>query len=96
MFPNGTYVLEGDGCDGCRPLGMDSDRSGCAFCPGNNPTAAPAASTPGLVCPTRSRPPQQLYRWIDAEGVANWTINWEAVPEKYRSEATPVVLNRRD
>ncbi len=37
VFPNGPYVLEGDGCDGCLPLGMDSDRSGCASCLSNSP-----------------------------------------------------------
>jgi hypothetical protein len=34
-----------------------------------------------------SRSPQRLYRWIDTQGVVNWTNNWEAVPERYRSQA---------
>jgi hypothetical protein len=51
------------------------------------PSAAPAASTPVPADPTLSRPPQQLYRRIDAQGVANWTNNREAVPERHRSQA---------
>ena len=55
--------------------------------PATVPPAAPAASTPVPTDPTLSLPPQQLYLWIDTQGVANWTNNWEAVPEKYRSQA---------
>jgi hypothetical protein len=55
--------------------------------PATAPPAAPAASQPVPADSTFSQPPQQLYRWIDGEGVANWTNNWEVVPAKYRNQA---------
>jgi DNA-binding transcriptional regulator YiaG len=45
--------------------------------PATAPSVAAAASKPVPADTTLSRPTQQLYRWIDAQGVANWTNNWE-------------------
>jgi hypothetical protein len=54
------------------------------------PTAPPAATpAPGALAPTdpgSPRPIQQLYRWVDEQGVANWTNNRGAVPEQYRAQ----------
>lgn len=54
------------------------------------PTAPPAAAAaPGGLAPADSgspRPMSQLYRWVDDQGVANWTNNREAVPERYRAQ----------
>jgi hypothetical protein len=54
------------------------------------PTAPPAAApAPGALAPTdlgSPRPILQLYRWIDEQGIANWTNNREAVPERYRAQ----------
>jgi hypothetical protein len=87
VFPNGTSVLEGDGVtDAYRWVWIPTVPE-MPPAPATVPSAASAVSTPVPADPTLSRPPQQLYRWIDAQGVANWTNNWEAVPEKYRSQA---------
>jgi hypothetical protein len=54
------------------------------------PTAPPAAApAPGALTPTdpgSPRPIRRLYRWIDEQGIANWTDNREAVPERYRAQ----------
>ena len=54
------------------------------------PTAPPAAApAPGALAPTdpgSSRLTQQLYRWVDDQGIANWTNNRGAVPERYRAQ----------
>ena len=87
MFPNGKYVLDGDGVtDAYRWVWIPTVPE-IPPAPPTAPPAAPAESTPVPADSTLSWPPQQLYRWIDAEGVANWTNNWEAVPAKYRSQA---------
>src|SRR5712691_12538643 len=56
--------------------------------PPSGPPAGPPTS--GMLAPSDSvpsRPPQQLYRWVDDQGVANWTNNRQAVPQRYRSQA---------
>jgi len=56
--------------------------------PPSGPPAGPPTS--GMLAPSDSvpsRPPQQLYRWVDDQGVANWTNNGQAVPQRYRSQA---------
>src|SRR5713226_1023281 len=55
------------------------------------PPTAPPAGPPapsGLVPadPASSHPTQQLYRWIDEQGVATWTNSGEAVPDRYRTQ----------
>ena len=55
--------------------------------PPSGPPAGPPTS--GMLAPSDSvpsRPPQQLYRWVDDQGVANWTNNRQAVPQRYRSQ----------
>ena len=87
MFPNGRYVLDGDGVtDAYRWVWIPTVPE-MPPAPATAPPAAPAASQPVPADSTLSQPPQQLYRWIDAKGVANWTNNLEAVPAKYRSQA---------
>lgn len=82
-FPNGKYVLQGDGV---------TDAYHWVWIPTvpempPAPPTAPPASKPVPSDSTVSRSPQRLYRWIDTQGVVNWTNNWEAVPERHRSQA---------
>lgn len=59
------------------------------------PTAPPATTAaPGGPAPADAGPPRprsQLYRWVDDQGVANWTNNREAVPERYRAQLKPAL-----
>jgi hypothetical protein len=87
MFPNGKYVLDGDGVMDAYHWVWIPTVPEMPPAPPAAPPAAPVASQPFPADSTLSRPPQQLYRWVDAEGVANWTNNWEAVPMKYRRQA---------
>lgn len=91
IFPNGKYVLAGDGVTDAYHWvwipAVPEMPPAPPTAPPATPPAPPTASPPVSADATSPRPPQQLYRWIDAEGVANWTNNWEAVPAKYRSQA---------
>ena len=72
-FPDGRYVLMGDGLTSAYRW---------VWIP-NPPTAPPAApSAPG---PAASRG-GQLYRWVDDQGVVHFTQGWDAVPERYRAQ----------
>jgi hypothetical protein len=82
-YPTGRYELRGDGIT--IPLQW-------VWIP-NPPSAPPTGPSAGSPTPSGAPPadppaPHQsrLYRWIDAQGVVNWTNNWEAVPEQYRSQ----------
>jgi len=68
-------------------MDLDSDRAESAASSTERPTrgAAYLGMTPSDSVP--SRPAQQLYRWVDDQGVANWTNNGQAVPQRYRSQA---------
>ena len=84
QYPTGRYELRGDGIS--IPLRW-------VWIP-NPPTAPPiepsaGPSTPSGAPPSGSPASQKsrLYRWIDAQGVVNWTNSWEAVPEQYRTQA---------
>jgi hypothetical protein len=84
QYPNGRYELRGDG--------MTSPYV-WVWIP-NPPPAPPAAppSMPGApVAPpvaTRQSPvSDDLYSFVDDQGVLNWTDRWDSIPEKYRSRA---------
>ena len=50
------------------------------------PAVAPAPGAPAPADQGTPRPVPQLYRWIDEQGIANWTNKREAVPERYRAQ----------
>lgn len=79
-YIGGCYRLQGDGVSvAFRWVWIPAVPEG----PPAPPTAPPAAApAPGALAPT------QLYRWVDDQGVANWTNNREAVPERYRAQLT--------
>jgi len=72
-FPNGRYVLTGDGVT--APYKW-------VWIP-NPPTAPPA--TPQSAEPAAS-PRARLYRWVDDQGVLHFTQGRDSVPERYRAQ----------
>ena len=78
-FPNGRYVLQGDGVG--TPYRW-------VWIP-NPPTSPPVDESPGpsaapLPPPRRT----DIYRWTDSDGAVHLTDRWDKVPEAYRSKAT--------
>jgi len=71
-YPNGRYVLRGDGTT--TPYTW-------VWIP--NPPPAPPASSPTPSDPP-SRRPTSLYRWIDERGDIHLTDSLDAVPKKFR------------
>jgi hypothetical protein len=77
-YPGGCYRLQGDGVSApFQWVWMPTVPA---------PPPAPPAAPPAPADPASSRPAQQLYRWVDDQGVANWTNNREVVPERYRTQ----------
>jgi hypothetical protein len=76
-YPNGRYVLRGDGFT--SPYQW-------VWIP-NPPPAPPAAppDTPQPAVPAASQG-GRLYRWVDDQGVVHFTQGWDAVPERYRGQ----------
>jgi len=76
-YPNGRYVLMGDGFT--SPYQW-------VWIP--NPPPAPPAAPPDAPPPADPAASQRarLYRWVDDEGVVNFTQGWDAVPERYRAQ----------
>jgi hypothetical protein len=77
-YVGGCYRLQGDGVSAAfRWVWIPAVPEG----PPAPSTAPPAAApTPGALAPT------QLYRWVDDQGIANWTNNRESVPQRYRAQ----------
>jgi len=78
-FPEGRYVLRGDGV---------SSPYNWVWIP-NAPTAPPASSSPPTAPTSGDRPPVrrgQLYRWVDEQGVMYLTDNADTVPEQFRKQ----------
>jgi hypothetical protein len=50
------------------------------------PTAPPPPSAPVAADREPARQ-SQIYRWVDEDGVANWTDGWDSIPERYRAQA---------
>jgi hypothetical protein len=84
-YVGGCYRLQGDGMSApFRWVWIPTVPEPPPAPPTAPPAAAPAPGAPAPADPTASRPTQQLYRWVDEQGIANWTNNREAVPERYR------------
>jgi hypothetical protein len=80
QYPTGRFELQGDGITTpYRWVWIPNP-------PPVPPAAPPAPRVPAPVDPAPSRQ-SELYRWVDDEGVANWTDGWDSVPQKYRAQA---------
>ena len=84
-YPTGRYELHGDGI--AAPYSWVWIPNPPP--PPPAPPTAPPAGTPneppasGDALPAR----QQVYRWVDEQGVAHWTNRVDRVPRRYREEA---------
>jgi len=77
-YPNGRYVLMGDGLTSAyRWVWIPN--------PPSAPPAEPGPSAPGPAGPAASRG-GQLYRWVDDQDVVHYTQGCDAVPERYRAQ----------
>ncbi|HWN91669.1 MAG TPA: hypothetical protein VNQ15_09665, partial [Verrucomicrobiae bacterium] len=81
-YPTGRFEMRGDGIT--TPYQWVWIPNPPAAPP--TPPPPPAPRAPVAAEPSSSRP-SQLYRWIDEDGVANWTDAWDSVPERYRAQA---------
>jgi hypothetical protein len=82
-YPNGRYVLVGDGLTSSyRWVWIPNPPSAP---PATPPEKSPAPSAPGPAGPAASRG-SPLYRWVDDEDVVHFTQGWDAVPERYRAQ----------
>ena len=72
-YPNGRYVLRGDGVT--SPYKW-------VWIP-NPPTAPPTAPQPAEAAASHSA---RLYRWVDDQGVVHLTQGRDSVPERYRAQ----------
>jgi hypothetical protein len=81
-YPNGRYVLMGDGLTSSYRWVWIPD-------PPAAPPAAPETS-PAPITPEPAGPPAAhggpLYRWVDDQDVVHFTQGWDAVPERYRAQ----------
>ena len=90
-FPTGRYELRGDGVAAPYQWVWVPNALSLPPVPPAPPTAPPADPTPSAQRPPADSPPargSQLYRWIDDQGTVHWTNRAEAVPSKYRKQAT--------
>jgi len=86
-YVGGCYRLQGDGVSApFRWVWMPTVPDPPPAPPTAPPAAGPAPGARAPADPAPSRPTQQLYRWVDEQGISNWTNNREAVPERYRAQ----------
>jgi hypothetical protein len=86
-YVGGCYRLQGDGVTiAYRWIWVPTVPNPPPPPPTAPPTGSPTSGAPAPLNSVLSRPTQQLYRWVDEQGVANWTNNRQAVPQRYRSQ----------
>jgi hypothetical protein len=86
-YVGGCYRLQGDGISvPFRWAWIPTVPEGPPAPPIAPPAVAPAPGAPAPADQGTPRPVPQLYRWIDEQGIANWTNKREAVPERYRAQ----------
>lgn len=92
-YPHGRYELRGDGIS--TPylwVWIPNPPPPPAEPP--EPVAVPPAAPPKFVPPAEDPPATtqprlsrgELYRWVDEQGVANWTDRLDNVPVRYRAQ----------
>lgn len=82
-YPTGRFEMRGDGVTSPYHWVWVPNPPAA---PPTPPPPPPAPRAPVATEPSSSRP-SQLYRWIDEDGVANWTDAWDSIPERYRAQA---------
>jgi hypothetical protein len=85
QYPNGRYELRGDGISTPYTWVWIPNAPPPPPAP---PTAPPAGSPNGA--PMSGETPaarQQVYHWVDEQGIAHWTNRLESVPTRYRQSA---------
>ncbi len=82
-FPNGRYVLRGDGLT--SPYTWVWIPNPPTAPPTAPPEASPAPGTPSSADPVASHR-TGLYRWVDDQDVVHFTQGRDAVPERYRAQ----------
>jgi hypothetical protein len=86
-YTSGCYRLQGDGLSApFRWAWIPTVPEPPPAPPTAPPAATPAPGALAPIDPGSPRPTPQLYRWVDEEGVTNWTNNREVVPERYRAQ----------
>src|SRR5216683_1580429 len=86
-YVGGCYRLQGDGVTvAYRWIWIPTVPSPPPAPPAAPPNGPPSSGAAPPDNSVSSRPTQQLYRWVDERGVANWTNNRQAVPRQYRSQ----------
>ena len=86
-YVGGCYRLQGDGVTvAYRWIWIPTVPSPPPAPPAAPPNGPPSSGAAPPDNSVSSRPTQQLYRWVDERGVANWTNNRQAVPQRYRSQ----------
>ena len=86
-YAGGCYRLQGDGVTvAYRWIWIPAVPNPPPAPPTAPPMGSPTSGAPAPGNSVPSRPAQQLYRWVDEQGVANWTNNRQAVPQRYRSQ----------
>lgn len=79
--PTGRYELRGDGIG--TPYTW-------VWIPNPPPAPPPPSPSPPAGAPTSSDAPparEQVYQWVDEQGVAHWTNRLDRIPRRYREEA---------
>jgi hypothetical protein len=82
-YPTGRFEMRGDGITSPYQWVWVPNPPAA---PPPAPPPPPAPRAPVAAEPSSSRP-SQVYRWIDEDGVANWTNAWDSIPERYRAQA---------
>ena len=86
-YVGGCYRLQGDGVTiAYRWIWIPTVPNPPPPPPTAPPMGSPTSGAPPPDDSVPSRPTQQLYRWIDEQGVSNWTNNRQAVPQRYHSQ----------
>src|SRR5713101_4771622 len=86
-YVGGCYRLQGDGVTiAYRWIWIPTVPNPPPPPPTAPPMGSPTSGAPAPDSSVPSRPTQQLYRWIDEQGVSNWTNNRQAVSQRYRSQ----------
>ena len=86
VFSTGKYVLQSDGVDTYRWIWIPAVPEAPPLTA--SPAPPPVPSAPIAAAPEPAGSPQRIYHWTDEHGIAHWTNNSEAVPAKYRSQAS--------
>ena len=94
-YPTGWYQLRGDGMTtpyvwvwiSKPPPPPTEAPPATPLAPSSPPSQAPREPWSMLPLQQSSTSSGTLYRWIDEQGVENWTDRYDTIPERYRVQA---------